>query len=108
MQAAVRKYRIRIRRLNDIPVSELRKAPLAGNLWAWSRPHVAEELDRLEVRAREAREQPRPRQIHLHPVEGLGLDPTGSDRCDERCLHIDAVPADEPKGKTELEREETA
>lgn len=107
------KHRVRIRRLEDVPRAEL-PSFVQSNYWALSRPHVAEELERLDVRIREAHRHDGiplrsfPREIHMHPVRHLGLSGKGSSVCDGDCLIVEAVPASEPKSADELDREKVA
>ncbi|HXJ63680.1 MAG TPA: hypothetical protein VNN79_07985 [Actinomycetota bacterium] len=94
----VTERRIRIRRIEDITGKE--KARLNGakasHYWAWSRPHVAEDLDRyarfLQTAERRG-DTPNPRYIHFHALDLA---------CKPECLAVDTVPADEPKGETEV------
>ena len=101
--------RIRIRRLLDVAPGRLPER-LVSNYWALSRPHVAEEVERLEIRIREAHMHHGvglgAREIHQHPV--VGLDPRAGAECTNECLLVDSVTVETEKSEDELDREKVA
>lgn len=96
--------RVRIRGLTAVRARGEQYKPVS-RYWAWSRPHVAEEIGRHEDNVKfRGKSWGWPREIHLHPV-GAPNTPPSYEQCDETCLLVDCVDEDLPKDEAEKDRE---
>lgn len=92
--------------MTDVPPRLVPKR-VGSNYQALSRPHVAEELDRIVGRIEAAHKHQGSglgvTAIHLHTIRDMGLVPFGP-MCTEDCLLVDSVTADTPEDIYEVDR----